>query len=52
MHMFEIVPKTATPLLYGTVAPKFGQSGGGAELEFKVALPSGSVVYKGTKPIW
>lgn len=52
VHVFEIMPPPGSPLLFGTVAPKHGQAGGGAEVEFQTALPPGSVVYRGTTSVW
>jgi hypothetical protein len=43
IYKSEITTHAAARLLAGTCAPLFGQAGGGAEVEFSTALPTGSV---------
>jgi hypothetical protein len=40
---FDITSPSRIAMKYGTVLPAFGQAGGGAEVEFTIGLPDGSV---------
>jgi hypothetical protein len=43
VYRFDITVAPGTPGLVGTVAPAFGQSGGGVEIELTQGAPQGSV---------
>ena len=50
IYRFDVSVPTRTPGLVGTVAPAFGQAGGGAEIEFTNGTPTGSVTGPTTIP--
>lgn len=50
VHRFDIVVPGGTAGLVGTVAPAFGQSGGGVEIELTSGAPPGSVKKRSRMP--
>ena len=43
VHRFLLVPPQPVQIFCGTVAPNFGQAGGGVEVRFDRGAPSGSL---------
>jgi hypothetical protein len=43
VYQFDITMPTPTPAMVGTIAPAFGQAGGGAEIELTQGSPAGTV---------
>ena len=49
MHAFTLKPPTGIPIRCGTVAPQFGQAGGGVEVRFDQPTPPRTVVGRNIK---
>jgi hypothetical protein len=50
VHRFDLAFPVGTPVLVGTVAPAFGQAGGGVEIELQASGPHGTTVRRSTIP--
>lgn len=49
-YVYRIIPPVNTPMLFGTVMPNYGLSGGGVEVYFPKGCPKGSAVLYDTIP--